>query len=314
MTEAVCGVDVCKAWLDAHIAPAGVVARFANTEAGIAQLAALCRENAVSLAVLEATNGCERAAWLGLWNAEIPTAQVNPFNVRRFAEGLGFLEKTDKIDALALAEFGRTKRDTLHVTRPSEGVVRRMETLSARLRQLVSDITINKQRLSSAPDAETRESIKTILDVLVRESKRIEGELASMIDDDPTWNRLDAACREVKGVATRTVIALLSEMPELGTVSDKKIAKLGGLAPFANDSGDRKGRRRVRGGRANIRRILFVVAGGARRFHPSLGASFDRMTKAGKPKRVIRIALARKLLVILNAKARDARREMTCTT
>ena len=145
--------------------------------------------------------------------------------------------------------------------------------------------------------------------LLKRQERQLSGEVASLIDDDPLWACLDAALRSVKRGASRTVAVLMAQVPELGLLSNKAITKMVGLAPIANDSGKRQGHRPVRGGRAGPRGILFLVARMAARYDPHLAAFHDRLQKAGKEKMVIRIALARKLLVILNAKARDARIE-----
>ncbi|AWI61450.1 transposase [Sinorhizobium fredii] len=142
-----------------------------------------------------------------------------------------------------------------------------------------------------------------------RQRRRLEGEIASLIDDDPLWARLDAVFRSLKGVASRTVARLMAELPEIGLLSNKGIAKLAGLAPIADHSGRRQGRRSVRGGRTGPRAVLFLVASIVARYDPHMAAFQQRLQQAGKAKMVIRIALARKLLVILNAKARDARRE-----
>jgi len=150
--------------------------------------------------------------------------------------------------------------------------------------------------------------------LLKRQSRTLEGEIASMIDDDPLWARLAETWRSVKGVAGRTVARLMAELPEIGTYSNRAIAKLVGVAPIANDSGKRIGKRPVRGGRSSVRSILFLVAEIASRHDQSLGAFRDRLRAKGKEKMVIRIALARKLLVRLNAKARDARAEYANAT
>lgn len=314
VADTVCGVDVSKDWLDAHIAPVGAFKRFANTDAGIAELAAFCHTHATSLGIVEASGGYERGAWSGLWKAGVQTARVNPRMVRDFARGIGLIEKTDRIDAAVLAEFGQARGSRLIVAPPSEGKARRLESLSSRLRQITSDITINKQRLAAASDRETCDSIDAVLELLEGQSRKVVGELASLIDDDDEYRHIGGALREVKNVADRTVIVLLSEMPEIGTISGKKVAKLAGLAPIANDSGKRRGKRKTRGGRANVRRILFTVANGAAKYHAGLADLKRRMAGDGKPKMAIRIALARKLLVILNAKARDARRDLAGTT
>jgi transposase len=177
-----------------------------------------------------------------------------------------------------------------------------------RLRQLTDDLTVQKQRRTNLLDnPEMLASIDEVIALLKRQSRSLEGEIASMIDDDPLWALLAKTWRSIKGVAGRTVGRLHAELPEIGTRSNRAIAKLVGLAPLADDSGKRKGRRSIRGGRAGVRSILFLVAGIAARYDQSLAAFKARLVAAGKEKMVIRIALARKLLVRLNAKARDAR-------
>jgi transposase len=157
-------------------------------------------------------------------------------------------------------------------------------------------------------------SLDEVIALLKRQSRRLEGEIASMIDDDPLWAQLAKTWRSMKGVAGRTVARLMAELPEIGTYSNKAIAKLVGVAPIANDSGKRKGKRPVRGGRSGVRSILFLVAAIVARYDQSLGAFRERLRAKGKEKMVVRIALARKLLVRLNAKARDARAQYANAT
>jgi transposase len=303
----ICGVDVCKARLDACIEPGGQAASFDNDAAGIAALAGFCRRHQVNLVVMEASGGCERAAFLLLWEAGLACALTNPRNVRCYAEAMGMLEKTDRLDATLIARFAIAK-DIQPTPLPSSPQ-RRLKALVARLRQVTDDLTVQKQRRATATDAETLASLDEVIALFKRQSRTIEGEIASLLDDDPLWAKLAAALREVKGVAGRTVARLMADLPELGIYSNKAIAKLAGLAPLADDSGTRQGKRRIRGGRESVRSILFLVAGIARRFDQSLADFHQRLLQAGKPKMVVRIALARKLLVRLNAKARDARND-----
>jgi len=305
-------VDVSKDWLDVAIRPSGVCRRFGNDADGIGLLAELCRSQAVGLVVMEASGGYERTAFLLLWEMGIACALANARNVRRFAEAMGFLEKTDRIDAAVIAHYAQAK--PLRASPPPKPAQLRLQALVARLSQLTGDLIIQKQRRSVARDDETIESLNEVIALLVRQSRRLEGEIASMIDDDPLWAGLDKAFRAVKGVASRTVARLMAELPEIGQISNKAIVKLAGLAPIANDSGRKSGPRPVRGGRRGPRGILFLVAAIAARYDPHLAAFQQRLQAAGKPKMVIRIALARKLLVILNAKARDARTECKYAT
>lgn len=299
-----CGVDVSKDWLDCFIPPSHVE-RFENNPEGIGRLADFIRIQAASLVVMESSGGLERVPFYLLWEQQIPCAIVNPRSVRDFAKAMGHLEKTDRIDAGVIAHYAATK--SLKPTPPPSRNQQRLSALSARMRQVVSDLTVQKQRLHTAHDDTARQGLLEILAVLKRQSKSLSAEIASLIDNDPLWAALDATLRSVKGVADRTVATLMADLPELGILSNKAIAKLAGVAPLADDSGKRQGTRRTRGGRASVRVILFLVADIARKYDQSLAAFRQRLIDQGKKKMVVRIALAHKLLVRLNAKARETR-------
>ena len=306
----VCGVDVSKRRLDAHVAPSGTFESFDNDAAGIAALASFCRRQGVQLVAMEATGGYERQAFLLLWEAGIACGLTNPRSVRRYAEAMGILEKTDRLDAAVIARFAIAKE--LKPTSPATPA-QRLNALVARLRQVTDDLTVQKQRRSSAMNEEMVSSIEEVIALLKRQARALEGEIASLIDDDPLWSQLDAAIR-TKGIANRTVARMFAELPEIGIYSNKAVAKLVGLAPLADDSGKRKGKRSIRGGRANVRSILFLVARIAAKYDKSLAAFRDKLLAAGKHKMTVRIALAHKLLVRLNAKARDARAQYANAT
>jgi len=305
VTNIICGIDVSKTRLDACVAPGGAFASFANDADGVAALAAFCRQHGVGLVVMEATGGYERLAFLLLWEAGLACALTNPRSVRRYAQAMGALEKTDRLDAGLIARFAIAKG--IKPSPPPSPAQQRLKALVARLGQVTGDLTVQKQRCAAAHDGETLASLAEVIGLLKRQARRLEGEIASLIDDDPLWAELAAAFRSVKGVAGRTVARLMADLPEIGLYSNKAVAKLAGLAPLADDSGTRRGKRHIGGGRAAVRSILFLVADIARRFDPSLADFHRRLTAAGKPKMVVRIALAHKLLVQLNAKARDAR-------
>lgn len=305
MTKTICGIDISKKHLDARIVPGEAYGRFANDAEGIAGLAAFCAEHKVELAAMEATGGFERMAFTLLWQAGIACAIANPRSVRQYAEAMGFLEKTDRIDAFIIAHFAHSK-GLKPTTPPSENQCR-LKALVVRLRQLTDDLVVNKQRRHHVQDAEITATFDEIIVLLKRQSRRLEGEIASLIDEDPLWAVLDKTFRTMKGVADRTVARIMAELPEIGTYDNKAIAKLVGLAPLANDSGKKNGKRSIRGGRSGVRSILFLVANIARRYDASLADFHRRLIAAGKAKKVIRVALAHKLLVRLNAKARDAR-------
>jgi transposase len=302
VTKTICGVDVSKHRLDAHVVPSGVFASFDNDAAGIAMLVGFCRQHGVDLVAIEATGGYERTAFLLLWEAGVACGMTNPKNVRHYAKAMGISEKTDRIDAAVIARFAVAK--DLKPTELPTISQQRLKALVARLRQVTDDLTVQKQRRSSTMNDEMTASINEVIALLKRQTKTLEGEIASMIDDDPLWSHLDAALRSTKGVAGRTVAWLLAELPEIGIYSNKAVVKLAGLAPLVDDSGGREG----------IRSILFLVARIACRFDKSLDAFHRKLIEAGKPKMVARIALARKFLVRLNAKTREAREQYALAT
>jgi transposase len=300
-------VDVSKGWLDFHIQPAGVAGCYANDMAGIAALSDLCLSHEVELVAMEASGGQERRVYALLSQAGLACGLANARQVRHYASSMGFLEKTDRIDAMMIAAFAAAKKIA---PKPlASAAQQRLSALVARLTQVTGDLTIQKQRRHTAMDEEMLASLNEVIALLTRQSRTLEGEIASLIDDDPLWSALDRTFRSIKGVAGRTVAWLMAGVPEIGTISNKGIAKLVGLAPIADDSGKRSGARSIKGGRSGPRSILFIVAAIAARYDPHLAAFQQRLQAAGKSKMVIRIALARKLLVILNAKARDARKE-----
>ena len=311
MTKIICGVDVSKRRLDAYVAPSGTFASFDNNAAGITALAGFCHRQGVQFVAMEATGGYERQPFLLLWAAGIACGLTNPRSVRRYAEAMGILEKTDRLDAGVIARFAIAKE--LKPTSPPTALQQRLNALVARLRQVTDDLTVQKQRRSCAMSQEMLTSIDEVIALLKRQTKTLAGEIGSLIDDDPLWSQLDAVLR-TKGIADRTVARMLAELPEIGIYSNKAVVKLAGLAPLAHDSGARAGQRHIRGGRAGIRSILFLVADIVRRYDHSLAAFHRKLTEAGKPKMVVRIALARKLLVRLNARARQAREQYALAT
>ncbi len=308
MTNIICGVDVGSETLDACLGREGRPQRFAYTPDGIAALVAFCRAHNVTLVVMEATGGYERRLFAQLWTDAIPAAVVNPRAVRRFAEGMGVFEKTDSIDCGIIAWFALTAG--ILPTPPAPATQQRLAALVTRLRQL-TEMKVeqtNQRRLVTEPDA--LETFDVILPAVAAQTRIVEAKIAEAIAADPLWEKLDKAFREIKGVADRTVARLMAELPEIGVLPGKAIAKLAGLAPIANDSGKHRGNRPIRGGRAGVRSILFVVAGVVCRHDPDFKAFHQRLSAAGKPRKVIRVALAHKLLVRLNAKARDVRNEL----
>jgi transposase len=301
-------VDISKDWLDAFAAPTGQFERFANTAEGIRALAHFCETVGIELVVMEASGRYEQLAFLSLWELGQPCAITNARAVRNFAKAMGHFEKTDRIDAEVIARYGVAKQ--LIPTPPPSQNQQKMAALVARLRQITADTTVQKQRLASARDDLMRNGLIEVIALLKRQAKEIIATIASLVESDPLWTALDRSFRSVKGVADRTVATLLAELPEIGTLSNKAVAKLVGLAPLADDSGKRHGKRSIRGGRAGVRSLLYLIADLARKFDPTLANFRERLLQNGKPKMVVRVALAHKLLTRLNAKARDARNKL----
>lgn len=311
MSKIICGVDVASAALQARIGREGAEGCFTNTSHGIAELAAFCRQHQVELVAMEASGGYEKLPFALLWGQSLAVAILNPRSVRQFAEGMGLLEKTDRIDAGMIAWFAEVKH--VSPTQPHSAEQQRLKALVVRLRQLTELQAAQRNQQLLVEDDVVRKSFLGLLAVVKAQIRELEKAIADLIAADPLWEKLNQAFRSIKGVAKRTVAHLMAEMPEIGTLSNKAISKLAGLAPLARDSGKREGKRVVRGGRRGIRAILFVVSLVVRRYNPDFAAFHQRLTAAGKAKKAVRIALAHKLLVRLNAKAREVRRELAAT-
>lgn len=303
----ICGVDVSLNSLEVRIGRDGLSASFPNTVEGIAALADFCQAQNVHLVAMEATGGYEKKAFLLLWAGGIAVAILNPRSVRHFAEAMGHLEKTDGIDCGVIAWFAETKGCV--ACPPASAEQQRMKALVTRLRQLTELRAMQRNQRGLVTETTVLDSFAQMLALLNAQIRSLEVAIAQLIACDPLWLQLDETFRSIKGVADRTVARLMAELPEIGTFSNKAVAKLAGLAPLAHDSGKTQGQRPVRGGRRSIRDILFVVAGVVARFDPDFIAFRQRLIVAGKPKKVIRIALAHKLLVRLNAKAREVRNQ-----
>ena len=312
MANIICGVDVSGERLDCRIGLKGAELQVERTPEGISRLADFCRRHEVGLVVMEATGGYERLVFSLLWERGVPCAVVNPRSVRRFAEAMGFLEKTDRIDAGLIARYAEVKG--IVAQEPASASQQRLRALVTRLGQLsaLSVSQSNQRRLIDEPDVLA--SIDAVLAVIRKEIRQFEAQIAEMLDEDPLWRALDEAFRSIKGVADRTVARLMADLPEIGTLSNKAIAKLVGVAPMAKDSGKRKGKRSIRGGRSSVRSILFVVAEVVRRHNDDFRDFHQRLSVGDRTKKSVRIAVARKLLVRLNAKAKEIRLAMAITT
>lgn len=295
------GVDVAKDWLDVAQRPEGAPWRVSNDERGIAALVERLVQLRPALVVLEATGGMEMPVVGALVIVQLPTAVVNPRQVREFARATGRLAKTDAIDAQVLAQFGEAVRPEL---RPfPDAATQELSALLARRRQLVGMLTAEKNRLRTAAKA-VRADVQEHIRWLERRLSDLDGQLAQSIRSSPSWRERDNLLKSTPGVGPVLSVTLLAELPELGTLGRKEIAALVGVAPLNWDSGHLRGKRRVWGGRSRVRAALYMAALVAARRNPVLRAFYERLVEAGKPKKVALTACMHKLLTILNAMIR----------
>ena len=306
------GIDVASDKLDLAVYGRDEVHTFANSAEGIEELLAHLERATTTLIVMEATGGYEIPLLTALWEAQLPVVQINPRQVRDFAKARGELAKTDQIDARLIARFGHDLRPKVRVLPTT--TQRRLAALATRRRQLVALRTIEQNRRHQAHEQEVQDSIADILAVLNQQIANIEEQLAELVATDPAWQQRDRILQSVPGVATVTSQVLLAELPELGQLEHKQIAKLVGVAPLNRDSGKLRGRRTIVAGRSTVRTALYMAALSAKRFNPTIRQFYQRLHQAGKPFKVAIVACMHKLLTILNAMLRDGTSWQQATT
>ncbi len=298
------GVDVSKQHLDACWADQSQ--RVLNDENGWGELTAKLKSANVDLVVIEATGAYERGLVCALQCAGISVARVNPRQARDFAKSMGVLAKTDQVDARTLRDFAdvlaRHKDRLKYITPPTDPLRLELAALMSRRRQLVDMRVAEGNRLEQANKRAVR-SIKAVLKTLDKQIEEIDADA-----DDHLKRHFKNQCSlldSVKGVGPVTILTVTSALPELGQLGRRQIAKLVGVAPLANDSGSRTGKRRIWGGRSEVRAVVYMATLAAIRHNPVIGVFHSRLKAAGKPPKVIIVACMRKLLTILNAMLRD---------
>jgi len=297
------GIDVAKATLDVAVHPSGEPWRTSNDEAAIGALVAQLRPLAPTLIVLEATGGFETATVAAVAAAGLPVVVANPRQVRDFARATGQLAKTDRLDAQILALFAERVRPE---PRPlPDAALQALDALLTRRRQLLEMLVAEQNRLGFAAAA-VRRDITQHIHWLQRRLRDVGGDLDQAIHASPLWRAKEDLLRSVPGVGPVVSRTLLGELPELGTLTHKRIAALVGVAPRACDSGTLRGKRMVWGGRAPVRAALYMGALVATRHNPAIRAFYAPLRAAGKPAKVALVACMRKLLTILNAILRTA--------
>jgi transposase len=302
-SSVVVGIDVAKAHVDVAVLGAKFDAqRFDNDAEAHSALAAALMPLGVALVVMEATGGYEAALACALQAAGLPVAVVNPRQARDFAKSMGRLAKTDRIDARMLAEFAAVlvRRDDLaSLIRPlADTQQQALAAMVTRRRQLVTMMLSERQRLQLAV-AVVRPSIEAMIEAIRKQLDDVEAQMVSHVQAHHA--ELDKLLRSASGIGPVASATLIAELPELGKLNRREIAALVGVAPMANDSGNTKGRRRVQGGRFEIRRVLYMATLTAARHNPAIKTFYNRLVAAGKLPKVALVACMRKLLTTLNA-------------
>ncbi|WP_160000762.1 IS110 family transposase [Roseomonas sp. 18066] len=296
------GIDVSKDRLDVALHEGGAtVEAFAvpRDAAGLEALTARLGPLQPRLVALEATGGFESIAAAGLAGAGLPVVVVNPAQVRSFAQALGRRAKTDPIDAAVIAHFAAATQPELRPL-PDEQT-RLLADLVGRRRQIVQMMVAEGQRKRRLTEPRLQRSIERLLAALQKELSELDGEIDDQIRGTPVWREKEALLCSVPGIGKRIARTLLAELPELGQLDRRRIASLAGLAPWTRQSGQWRGQSRIGGGRAVVRSAVYIGAMVAARRNPVLKVQRESLRAAGKPPRVALIAIARKLLTILNA-------------
>ena len=304
-TAVVVGIDVSKDRLDVHVRPSGEIFTVERTAAGLDALCPRLQQIAPRLVALEATGGFETIATAALAAAGLPVAVVNPAQVRSFARALGRRAKTDPIDAAVIAHFAAATE--VEVRPLKDEATRLLGELVGRRRQITGMIRAEHNRARRITEPSLRKSIARLSEALERELAVLDADIDTAVRGSPLWRATEDLLTSVPGVGPVIARTLIAELPELGALDRRKLASLVGLAPYTRQSGRWKGLSRIGAGRSPVRTALFMGAMVAKRFNPTLKAFYERLLAAGKPKMVATIAVARKLLTVLNAIMRDQR-------
>lgn len=295
--ESFVGVDISKGTLDVQIEPNGEFLQVSNDDAGIGNLCARLVHIAPKLIVLEATGGLETCLVGELVSHGLAVAVVNPRQVRDFAKATGQLAKTDRIDAAVLCEFARVIRPSVRPIK--DELTRELDDMVSRRRQLVQIRVQEFQRLSAASKVQMK-SIKGHIAWLDKRIAEIESNLGKRLRESDLWRTKDDLLRSIPGVGDITSRTMLGSCPELGSLNRREIAKLVGVAPLNKDSGQRRGKRRIWGGRADVRSVLYMATISAIRCNDAIKAFATRLKAAGKAPKIVIVACMRKLLTIMN--------------
>jgi transposase len=298
------GIDVSKAILDIFISADTSYHQYENSISGIKKLMAKLKKypNEHMLIAMEATGGYEKLTGRTLVKNNLIVTIVNPRKIRDFAKASGKLAKTDKIDARIIATYAEKMQPESRLAMYEKHD--KIAELSVRRSQLVAMIVAEKNRLDKV-SGEIRKSILRIIKLLEKELSEIDGELKNTIQSDENFNQKYNLLKTVKGIGEKSATALIAYLPELGTLEDRKITALAGLAPYNCDSGKMRGKRMIWGGRSSVRTSLYMATMTAVRSNKAIKTFYNRLLQAGKPKMVALTACMRKLIIIMNAMIRN---------
>lgn len=300
------GIDVSKDRLDVHVRPGGTAFAVERNGKGLEDLVDRLRTLAPLLIAVEATGGFETIVAAAVAGAGLPLAVVNPAQVRHFAQAVGKRAKTDPIDAGVIAHFAEAVRPQPRPV-PEETAVLLAE-LVGRRRQIIDMMVAERNREKRASNLRVRKSLARHIAVLEKELTSIDQDIDGLVRGAPVWREKEDLLISVPGIKHTLARIFLAEAPELGTLDRRSIASLAGVAPYTRQSGRWKGKSMIGGGRTALRSALFIAALIVSRYNPTLKVFYQRLLATGKPKKVALIAVARKLLTILNAMLRDKRK------
>jgi transposase len=297
------GIDVAKDKLDLARSDSGEILTCPNTKAGICRIVESLRSPVPTRIVLEATGGFEQPLLDALLDANLPVARVNPGKVRHLAKGLGILAKTDAIDAMLLVEFARLAEPRLAQKRSEKQA--ELDALVTCRRQLVSHKTDQSNQLQATASPFAKKALRSVLVAVEKQIARLDRQIALIIDSDDDMKHKDRILQSAPGVGPVLSSAIISQLPEAGAANRHEVAALVGVAPFNHDSGRLKGKRAIRGGRSDLRSVLYMAATIAKMHNPLIVNFAANLEKLGKLPKVITVACMRKLITLLNAMLRD---------
>lgn len=299
------GIDVSKDRLDVHISPSGQAFVVSRDGKGLYELVERLRGVKPSLVAVEATGGFETVVAAAIAGAQLPLAVVNPAQVRHFAQAVGKRAKTDPIDAAVIARFAEAVKPEPRGL--PDQAARLLAELVGRRTQIIEMVVAERQREKRASAVRVRKSLARHIKMLEKELPEVDRDIDTMVRGSPVWREKEDLLITFPGIAHTITRGVLADLPELGRLTRREIASLVGIAPFTRQSGKWKGKSMIEGGRPSVRSALYMAALSAIRCNPVMRGFYQRLLARGKPKMVALIAVARKILTILNAMLRDKR-------